>query len=263
MLFRSTVIEGTHEAIISDEIFTIVHDRFSRRTRVAPNREASYLLSGYIKCAHCGNRMNRNGNNGYPHFRCMTHAYAPDKCPCPSVRESALETAILTAIQDQIQELVDAKAVIDAVRQESKAGRSANEYLLAINRAEREKKRLTEAKFRLYDNLEKGIIDQSEYIHFKESYNAALSEQERQIERLQANMLEIREARRQDDAFIAFFQKYGNIKALDRDVLDRLLDHVEVVDRSHIHIYFKFSAERQKILDFARNIEEENKESVC
>ena len=258
-----TVIEGTHEAIISDEIFTIVHDRFSRRTRVAPNREASYLLSGYIKCAHCGNRMNRNGNNGYPHFRCMTHAYAPDKCPCPSVRESALETAILTAIQDQIHELVDAKAVIDAVRQESKADRSVNEYLLAINRAEREKKRLTEAKFRLYDNLEKGIIDQSEYIHFKESYNAALSEQERQIERLQANMLEIREARRQDDAFIAFFQKYGNIKALDRDVLDRLLDHVEVVDRSHIHIYFKFSAERQKILDFARNIEEENKESVC
>ena len=78
--------------------------------------------------------------------------------------------------------------------------------------------------------MEKGIIDQSEYIHFKESYNAALSEQERQIERLQANMLEIREARRQDDAFIAFFQEYGNIKALDRDVLDRLLDHVEVVD---------------------------------
>ena len=90
-------VQFVYEAIISDEIFTIVHDRFSRRTRVAPNREASYLLSGYIKCAHCGNRMNRNGNNGYPHFRCITHAYAPDKCPCPSVRESALETAILTS----------------------------------------------------------------------------------------------------------------------------------------------------------------------
>jgi len=250
-----TVIEGTHEAIISNEVFTIVHDRFARRTRVAPNREVSYPLSGYIKCAHCGSRMNRNGSRGYARFRCMTHAYAPDKCQCPDIKEPDLEMAILKAIQDQIRELVDAKAVIDAVRQRGAGGQSANEYLLAINRAEREKKRLAEAKFRLYDNLEKGIIDQDEYTQFKASYNSALAEQESQIEQLQASMLELQEARKQDDAFITFFQKYGNIETLDREVLERLLDHVEVVDRTHIEIFFKFSAERQKILDFAKNIE--------
>lgn len=239
-----TVVEGTHEPIISDEVFTIVHNRFARHTRVPPSRQTSYLLSGFVKCAHCGARMNRNVSNGCTRFRCMTRTYAPEKCQCPSVREPALEAAVLSAVQGQIRALVDARSVINAARQGSAGDCSANEYLLALGRAEREKRRLADAKFRLYDNLEKGVIDQGEYLQFKKKYNAALAEQERQIERLQANMLEMKEARKQDDAFIAFFQAYGTIDAVTRDMLERLLDHIAVIDGSHIEIYFKFSADR-------------------
>ena len=260
-----TVIEGTHEPIITDEIFTIVHDRFARHTRVAPKNQASYLLSGFVKCASCGGRMNRHVSNGHARYRCMTRVYAPEKCQCPSVKEALLEEAVLQAVQDQIQELVDAKEVIDTARKEAPNGRSQNEYLLALNRAEQEKKRLTEAKFRLYDNLERGILDQDEYIQFKARYNAEIAEQDVQIERLQANLVEIKDARKQDDEFIAFFKEYGNIQAIDRDVLNHLLDHIEVSDSRHIDVYFKFSAERQKILDFAKNIEDTSQEAsqVC
>ena len=176
-----------------------------------------------------------------------------------------MEEAVLQAVQDQIQELVDAKEVIDTARKEAPNRRSQNEYLLALNRAEQEKKRLTEAKFRLYDNLERGILDQDEYIQFKARYNAEIAEQDVQIERLQANLVEIKDARKQDDEFIAFFKEYGNIQAIDRDVLNHLLDHIEVSDSRHIYVYFKFSAERQKILDFAKNIEDTSQEAsqVC
>ena len=159
-----TVIEGTHEAIITDDIFSIVHDRFARHTRVAPNRHNSYLLSGFVKCARCGGRMNRNASAGQGRFRCMTRVYSPEKCQCPSVKESVLEEVVLNAIQGQIQELVDAKSVIEAARQERPDGHPSNEYTLAIKRVERELKRLEDAKFRLYDNLEKGIIDEDEYL---------------------------------------------------------------------------------------------------
>ena len=251
-----TVIEGTHEAIITDDIFSIVHDRFARHTRVAPNRHNSYLLSGFVKCARCGGRMNRNASAGQGRFRCMTRVYSPEKCQCPSVKESVLEEVVLNAIQGQIQELVDAKSVIEAARQERPDGHPSNEYTLAIKRVERELKRLEDAKFRLYDNLEKGIIDEDEYIQFKRKYTAEIEEQRRQIQQLQASMADLEKFRKQDDEFVAFFERYGNINVIDRSVLERLLDHVEVVDGSNIAIYFKFSAERKKILDFAKNIEE-------
>ena len=201
--------------------------------------------------------MNRNVSHGVARFRCMTRIYSPEKCQCPSIREAALEAAILKAIQAQIQELVDAKAVIDAARQVRSDGRASNEYLIALNRAERERKRLEDAKFRLYDNFEKGILDQDEYLRFKEKYNGEIAEQEGQIKRLQTAMAELKEARRQDDEFVSYFERYGNIDRLDREPLERLLDHVSVEDAANVHIYFKFSPEREKLLDFARNVEEE------
>lgn len=259
-----TVVEGTHEAIVSDEVFTIVHERFARHTRVAPKNQTNYLLSGFVKCAQCGGRMNRNTSNGYPRFRCSTRIYAPDKCQCPSVKESIIEEAVLGAIQSQIRELVDAKAVIDAARKESAGSRSQNEYIFAMRRAEREKKRLSEARFRLYDKLEKGILDQDEYAQFKERYNAGIKELDAQIKQLQDNLLQIKTARKQDDDFVSFFKEFGTINTIDRDILNRLLDHVEVTDAAHLDIFFKFSAQRQKILDFAKGTEEQSKSSrVC
>ena len=252
-----TVIEGTHEAIITDEVFAAVHERYARHPRARKGLQTSYLLSGFVRCAHCGGRMNRNVSHGVARFRCMTRIYSPERCQCPSIREAALEAAILKAIQTQIQELADAKTVIDAARQARSDGCASNEHLIALNRAERERKRLENAKFRLYDNFEKGILDQDEYLHFKEKYNAEIAEQEEQIKRLQTAMAELKEARRQDDEFVSYFEQYGNIDRLDRETLGRLLDYVSVEDAVSVHIYFKFSPEREKLLDFARNIEEE------
>lgn len=207
--------------------------------------------------------MNRNMTHGQGRFRCMTRIYAPEKCQCPSMKESVLEKAVLEAIQEQIQELVDAKAVIEAVRREGAQNRSSNEYLIAINRARREQKRLEDAKFRLYDNFEKGILNTEEYAKFKEKYNVEIAEQEEQIKQLQASMEKLKEVRKQDDEFVAYFEAYGNIEVIDRGVLERLLDHIEVIDSTHIHIYFKFSTEHKKILDFANNIREVATSGVC
>ena len=49
-----TVIEGTHEAIIPDEVFAVVHERYARHPRARKDLQTSYPLSGFVECAHCG-----------------------------------------------------------------------------------------------------------------------------------------------------------------------------------------------------------------
>ena len=66
----------------------------------------------------------------------------------------------------------------------------------------------------------------------------------------------LKEAQRADDEFVEFFRQYGNIQALDRATVIHLIDHIVVHDREHIEIHFKFSAEREKLLDLAKNREE-------
>lgn len=259
------VIERTHEPIISDEQFTIVHDRFSRHTRVPPQRQETHLLSGMVFCGFCGRRLTRCISNRHPRWRCPTRTYAPDQCQCPSFAEAKLCSILLVAIQAQIETLVTVEDALDNARKRKSENSSAAEYMLALNRAESEKRRLAEVKFRLYDNFQSGILDQEEYSQFRMLYQQKMAEQDEYIAKLQSSLEELGSTRKADDEFVGFFSRHGNIEKLDRSVITQLVDRVVVQDANHLDIYFKFSSECKKSLDSATLTAEEHKnhERVC
>ena len=252
-----TVVEGTHEPIISDEQFAIVHERYARRTRVAPEQTHTYIFSGLIVCGQCGHTMSRVVSQGYARYRCLTRTYAPDKCQCPSVKEDYLEELILQTVQSQIRQLVDVKAVIDAARQFKSTNGVKNEYMLALNKAKREQERLQDAQFHLYDDLQSGLLRREEYVRFRERYETEIAAQEAKIEQMNQSLLQLKEARQQDDAFVSFFQKYGNIERLDRDTVNQLIQRVVFHDKQNIEVYFRFADEYEKLCSFANTIQEQ------
>lgn len=253
-----TVVEGTHVPIISDEQFAIIHERFARRTRISPGKTHVYPLSGLVSCGACGHRMNRVVSQGYARYRCMTRTYAPDKCQCPSIKEEYLEELILQTLQSLISRLVDVKAVIDAARQFKTINGAKNEYMLALNKAKREQERLQDAQFHLYDDLQSGLIPQTQYLQFQKRYETEIAAQEAKIEHLNQGLLQLKEARQQDDEFVAFFQKYGNIQKLDWDTVNQLIQKVVFHDKQHVDIYFRFADEYEKLCEFAKIIQEQN-----
>ena len=252
-----TVVEGTHAPIISDEQFAIIHERFARRTRISPGKTHVYPLSGLVSCGACGHRMNRVVSQGYARYRCITRTYAPDKCQCPSIKEEYLEELILQTLQSLIARLVDVKAVIDAARQFKTINGAKNEYMLALNKAKREQERLQDAQFHLYDDLQSGLIPQTQYLQFQKRYEAEIAAQEAKIEHLNQGLLQLKEARQQDDEFVAFFQKYGNIQKLDWDTVNQLIQKVVFHDKQHVDIYFRFADEYEKLCGIANVIREQ------
>ena len=252
-----TVVEGTHAPIISDEQFAIIHERFARRTRISPGKTHVYPLSGLVSCGACGHRMNRVVSQGYARYRCMTRTYAPDKCQCPSIKEEYLEELILQTLQSLIARLVDVKAVIDAARQFKTINGAKNEYMLALNKAKREQERLQDAQFHLYADLQSGLIPQTQYLQFQKRYEAEIAAQEAKIEHLNQGLLQLKEARQQDDEFVAFFQKYGNIQKLDWDTVNQLIQKVVFHDKQHVDIYFRFADEYEKLCGIANVIREQ------
>ena len=253
-----TVVEGTHAPIISDEQFAIIHERFARRTRISPGKTHVYPLSGLVSCGACGHRMNRVVSQGYARYRCITRTYAPDKCQCPSIKEEYLEELILQTLQSLIARLVDVKAVIDAARQFKTINGAKNEYMLALNKAKREQERLQDAQFHLYADLQSGLIPQTQYLQFQKRYEAEIAAQEAKIEHLNQGLLQLKEARQQDDEFVAFFQKYGNIQKLDWDTVNQLIQKVVFHDKQHVDIYFRFADEYEKLCAIANVIREQD-----
>ena len=252
-----TVVEGTHAPIISHEQFAIIHERFARRTRISPGKTHVYPLSGLVSCGACGHRMNRVVSQGYARYRCITRTYAPDKCQCPSIKEEYLEELILQTLQSLIARLVDVKAVIDAARQFKTINGAKNEYMLALNKAKREQERLQDAQFHLYDDLQSGLIPKTQYLQFQKRYETEIAAQEAKIEHLNQGLLQLKEARQQDDEFVAFFQKYGNIQKLDWDTVNQLIQKVVFHDKQHADIYFRFADEYEKLCGIANVIREQ------
>ena len=114
---------------------------------------------------------------------------------------------------------------------------------------------MKEAQFRLYDNFQRGIIDQDEYEYFRSQYKAEILTQDSYIKQLQGNIASIQDTQRSDDEFVALFEKFGNIQTLDRAVMTHLVDHVVVKDAKNICVYFKFSGECERIFDLAQFIQ--------
>lgn len=243
------VVEGTHEAIISDELFTIVHERFARHTRVAPKEEGTHLFSGMVFCGSCGRRMNRCISGGYGRFRCPTRTYAPDKCQGSSISEKKLACITLEAVQKQIAGLVDASGAIQSARRRSRCHTARSEYEAALHKAEAEKARLNEARFRLYDDLRSGMIDQEEYEYFRTKYKDDLLAQEALLRQLQDSVESMTSTRKADDEFVAYFERFGNIQALDRSVMVHLIDRIVIKDASNVCVHFKFQEEYGRIPD--------------
>jgi len=239
------VLEGTHEPIISNEQFAAVHDRLARHTRVPQGREEPYLLSGLVFCGSCGRRLTRCVSNGRPRWRCPTRTYAPDRCQCESFSESALHEIVLRAVQEQLGRLAVAR---DAVKAATKGGGSspADEYTNALGRVRREKERLADASFQLYDNFQSGVIGKEEYDQFRLRYQKKIAEQDEYLTKLQDELAALQGARKSDDEFVEFFSRYGTIKTLDRATVTQLIDRIVVQDRLHVEIYFKFSNADEK-----------------
>jgi site-specific DNA recombinase len=104
-------VEGAHEAIVDPDVFqavqTILDRRHHKHRRAASGK---YLLSGLVRCSHCGNRMHgverkSRGKSEQQFYQCCNAPLAPgyvEKCPHPAVRVDRLEAFVIKTMRDYL-----------------------------------------------------------------------------------------------------------------------------------------------------------------
>ena len=74
-------VEGTHDPIISKSKFDAVQELLAMDTRTSPDHGAVFPLSGYVKCASCGQNMIRRTSivkgKTYHYYHCTTFKKSP------------------------------------------------------------------------------------------------------------------------------------------------------------------------------------------
>ncbi|MDR3314226.1 MAG: recombinase family protein [Oscillospiraceae bacterium] len=237
------VIEGTHEAVIGDDMFEAVQRRLLRDTRTAPGQTQVHLFAGFLKCADCGRALHRKTARGHAYYYCRIGrqtAGQPAPCPPKSIREDALHQAVLQALQMQISQLAGVQQVIDRVNS-APAQKSANRPEQAIQKHRQECDRLTRISDALYADWKAEILTKEEFVRMKADYTQKLAQIRHTIAVLEEEQQAFAQGKPCANVCFAQFQQHRTITALNRAVLVDLIDGITLRQGNALDVQFKFA----------------------
>lgn len=250
-----SVIEDSHEAIISKIDFDSVQKVLKCDTRRSPGGKAVGLFSGMIFCGDCGASMVRKtvpaGEKKYVYYVCSAHKQ--DKsCSPHRMRDTTLEEIVLDSLKQHISEVVDMSELLAITDTAPLRTAQAQKVQRQLDKKHEEYEKLQKLLMSLYENLADGIIDREEYTRLKASFTTRADEAEKQMDALREQLEDIHK-HGTENAWMNEFVKRQGLTSLDRAVVVALIDKILIHSNDVVEIIYRWQDEFAWQLDILRS----------
>jgi site-specific DNA recombinase len=156
------VNEGAYPAILTTEEWAKLQERLDIRRggrHRSTTATSSYLLSGILRCGHCGGAMSGENKGKHKYYVCSGKKMARELCSeARSHRQADLEAAILEHLgqyvdPERVRELLDTQGQEHDVRDDDE-----------LTRATARLKALEQAFLNDLDRVDRGVMNEDEYL---------------------------------------------------------------------------------------------------
>jgi len=249
------IVENTHEAIISKNIFDAAQRVLAFKSRSARDSEKSSLFAGFLKCGDCGKNMTRRfikkKNRRYPYYYCP--AVKDKTCTLHHTSEKLLTETVLEIIRNDLALLADS---LELIRNDKTKNLSREKVLeKQVREQKREMRKYKKMRSNLVEDLENGLISKDEFEDLEGTFNVKIERLQKSIEE---NMQKLEtQVEIPESNWIEEYLQYRDIKELDRRILTTLVDKIIVYDKSHIEVVFSHKEEMDDIFRNANSKEVE------
>jgi len=252
------VVEGTHEPLVSRELFDIANEVVSvkRQSYKESLTGAANPFKGLLKCADCGKAMTRRRNgsaSGHIIYVCSAYAtYGKERCSHHKVFEEDLRKAVLGDIRGKARLALESKDELVAAI--VRAGFDADGRSLEARKKTHQKDvnrlaTLERLVVKLYEDVASGRVTQSNFDMMIGKYQA---EQESLMERVGAfdEDAEAYSDRRTNAEMCAdLLARHSEIEELTPEIMNTLVKRIEVheptvvdgVSRQRVDIYYRYA----------------------
>lgn len=255
-------VEGVIPVIIDRDMFDSVQMILAKDIRIAPEEDVVYPLSGFVKCADCGQNMVRKsynaGGKSYSYFICSTRK-AGKGCSTHSISEEKLMDVVLQMVSKQIDSVCEMGKMLDIVDSLPEKQANVFNYDAQVVKLKEEIERNKSFKLRLYENLQEGLIGQDEYFLFKKSYAAKIAEAEAAIMAIEDEREQAVSRNRDSLSWMETFKKYRNITSVNRSMVVDLIRQVNVFEGGRAEVVFRYADEAEKVV---RMLEDYSRQAV-
>ena len=253
------VVRGTHEAIISREMFAkaqAVREQTAEkaRTRTPKVPYTENILRGCIFCARCGGYLKRHRDRQGQYYYICTAQERIGKGACSgriSVREDVLFRIIVIIIRQKAEVVMG-----EALRLKQCDGRIATQKaqvdgeIFELQQQTVKNKTLLAG---LYENFIKGILTRAEYLEMQEDYSRKISDAVDRVQQLQTSQSELE---RQMERYTSMADK---LAAVDKDtalsalLVNQLIERVMVNSPDDVSIDFAFESGFERVMEVLGN----------
>ena len=255
-------VEGVIPVIVDRDMFDSVQMILAKDIRIAPEEDVVYPLSGFVKCADCGQNMVRKsynaGGKSYSYFICSTRK-AGKGCSTHSISEEKLMDVVLQMVSKQIDSVCEMEKMLDIVDSLPEKQANVFNYDAQVVRLKEEIERNKSFKLKLYENLQEGLIGQDEYFLFKKSYAVKIAEAEAAIRAIEDEREQAVSRNRDSLSWMETFKKYRNITSVNRSMVVDLIRQVNVFEGGRAEVVFRHADEAEKVV---RMLEDYSRQAV-
>ena len=236
------ILPDTHEAIVSRELYDQARSVVKSNVKSTP--QGSSLLSTYLVCGCCGNKLQKGRRTNHT-FRCATARYAPDaSCKDVHIEEKHLTDILLRAVQSQCA-LADAK-----VRLAKAVQKDAHAQQEALQRDIRDQKRLIDksqaAVMQAYEDYVAGQLSKEQFVAGKQRHRESEETARLQLSLLEKELAALTAEGQTQESVI---QEAGTLRRFDRvteltpALIRELVQRVIIYPSGAIHIDWNFRDE--------------------
>jgi site-specific DNA recombinase len=235
------IFEGTHEAIIDKETFSIVQRIREGRRRVTPMGEMP-ILSGMLFCADCGAKLYQVRHRGWTHdkehFVCATYRKVKGGCSSHQIRNVVVEELLLDGIRNitafaKEHEDEFVQMVTDKTRAE--VNKSLRDDKRELEQAQTRAGKLDGIIQKLYEDNLDGKISDERFAKMTASYEDEQKTLESRIRELKAAIGTVTESTSNVDAFLKLVRKYTDIQELTAEIIREFVEKIYVYKAERIN----------------------------
>jgi hypothetical protein len=256
-----TVVKGTHEPIISQELWDKANAVLSQRTAEYHEKQGKYsqfenpelVLKNLVFCADCGKPLYRYKNikkdKIHLTYRCSNHDILMN-CPIKSIEENELYSAVFEVIKTQISLCCDISKIISELNKNVKHKSKLADFDVETTNIQLEIKRIQNLKQAVFEDFSDKFLTSDEYKFAIQKYNLETEKLQKNLKKAQSEKKKYMQSSTTKNKWLTAFMRFSNDKEISREMATELIERIEISDKNKVHIAFKFRDEFEEIRRF-------------
>lgn len=169
--------------------------------------------------------------------------------------EPALTQAVFLSLKEHIANILNMEQILAYIETLPFHQAEVQKMDSQLVRKQEELARYGRLKASLYESLSDGLMDKTEYLELKASYDRKIADAQASEKKLKVELENLLQNRGENSVWIQRFKLHQNLAELTRRIAVTLIDRIYVYKDSRIDIRFKYQYDYDRALELIQNIQ--------